>query len=137
MILKLVCRGVWRIYAICGERGECALLDFLQGSGRGDTLGRDKRRLLAELDRVAHTSYPPNDTEVSHKVDREHDIWQFTRGGVRVLWFYDDGRLMILSHGFQKETRKTPERELGRARRAKGMYLQAKRIGQLRFLEDQ
>src|ERR1700692_1018344 len=88
MILQLVCWGIWRVYAICNARADCALLDFLQGVDRGGALARDKRRMLADLERVAHTFLPPNDAEISHQVDRKEGIWQFTRGGVRILWFY-------------------------------------------------
>lgn len=135
MLLRLICRGVWRLYAVCSARGECELLDFLDAD-KSDRFRDDKNRMLAHLDRVAHTFERPRQAEISHLVDRELGIWQFTRGRIRVLWFYDEGRLMLFSHGFVKKTRTTPPGELDKARRKIKAYFQAKTDGTRRFVED-
>lgn len=121
---------------MCAARGDCALLDFLS-PGLGDQVAGDKRRMMAFLDWVAHQpNGPPKNPEVSHQVDSGHGIWQFTKGRIRVLWFYDEGRVIVLSHGFVKATRQTPSEEIGRAVAAVTAYFQAKRTGKLRFIED-
>jgi len=85
---------------------------------------------------VASQPTPPRNTEVSHLVDRTHGIWQFTKGRIRVLWFYDEGRIIVLTHGFLKTTPTTPWAERSKAVTASQAYFQAKRTERLHFLED-
>jgi len=66
----------------------------------------------------------------------EDEIWQVKLGRVRILWFYDEGRIVVLSHGFLKSTRKTPEAEKSRARSALKEYREAKARHRLKILED-
>lgn len=112
------------------------MLDFLSEEV-GDARAGDKRRMVDFLDWVAHQpNGPPRNPEVSHQIDPVHGIWQFTKGRVRILWFYDEGRLIVVSHGFLKATQKTPEDEVRKAITAAATYSQAKRAGKLRFIED-
>ena len=66
MRLQIVREGEWRVLAVCTERGDCDLLDFLEGlDGK---LVKDGDRLLRLLQRIADEGIPRN-TEVSHKLD--------------------------------------------------------------------
>jgi phage-related protein len=76
---------------------------------------------------------PPRNTEVSHKIAGE--IWEFIAGRLRVLWFYDEGRVVVCSHAFVKRTRKTPRSEIERASAAHWSYRGAKKRRAL-SLED-
>ncbi|MFL6293874.1 MAG: type II toxin-antitoxin system RelE/ParE family toxin [Thermoanaerobaculia bacterium] len=49
-----------------------------------------------------------------------------------MLWFYDQGRLVVCSHGFLKRTRKTPPGEVERAQAAFDAYQRAKKAGTLK-----
>ncbi|MCR4642620.1 MAG: type II toxin-antitoxin system RelE/ParE family toxin [Lachnospiraceae bacterium] len=44
----------------------------------------------------------------------------------RLLYFYDDGKLIILSNGFVKKSRKTPEQEKALAKKYRNDYLARK-----------
>jgi phage-related protein len=124
MKLKTVLAGDWQVLAVCTERGDCPLLDFLAGlEGR---LARDGWRMLKLLDRVAAQG-PPRNTEISHQL--ASGIWEFIQGRLRVLWFYDDGKLVICSHGFLKKRQKTPAGEIERARENQRLYAEAKACG--------
>lgn len=112
-------RDRWTVLALCSRRGDCPLLRFL-AELEGD-LERDGRRMLALLDRVSQHG-PPRNVDVSHQVG--DGIWEFIQGRLRVLWFYDSGRLVVCSHGFVKKSRKTPALELERARRCQQEYEQ-------------
>ena len=68
--------------------------------------------MLALLQRVAEVG-PPRNAEISHQI--QGAIWQFRSGRVRVLWFYGQGREVLLSNAFEKDSRKTPRAELQRA----------------------
>ena len=76
---------------------------------------------------------PPHNVEVSHKI--VGDIWELIAGRLRVLWFYDQGRVVVCSHGFVKRTRKTPTSEIDRAQAVFDAYQSAKRSGLLK-MED-
>ncbi len=142
MNLRLVQRRRWSIFAVCNARGDCPLLDFLfEGSiespdgtraGKGWE-AKEKVRMLARLQAVAEAG-PPRNVDICHRI--EPDIWQFEAGRIRVLWFYDEDRLVILSHGFMKSSPKTPETEKRIAREALARYKQAKRAGTIKVLEE-
>ena len=97
------------------------MLEFLTGL-EGD-LARDARRMLKLLDRVAGHG-PPRNTEISHQLGS--GIWEFIQGRLRVLWFYDEGKLVICSHGFVKKRQKTPAGEIERAQGYRRQYLASK-----------
>ncbi|MEM9391015.1 MAG: type II toxin-antitoxin system RelE/ParE family toxin [Bacteroidota bacterium] len=40
----------------------------------------------------------------------------------RIFTFFDDNKLLILLHGFQKKTQKTPRKEIGRAKKLRKEY---------------
>ncbi len=126
MKLRKVRAGNWQVLAICTDRGNCPLLEFLAGLEGG--IDKDGRRMLRLLDRVASQG-PPRNTEISHQLGP--GLWEFIQGRLRVLWFYDEGRLVICSHGFVKKRQKTPPAELERAEEAQRRYLASKRRGDL------
>lgn len=130
MKLRRVRRGHWDVVAVCGSRGECPLLEFL--TSLEAQLEPDGRAMLRLLSFVAEQG-PPHNVEISHKIDG--DIWELIAGRLRVLWFYDQGRLVVCSHGFVKRTRKTPSREIDKAQAVFDAYQSAKRSGTLK-VED-
>ena len=131
MKLRRVRKGQWDVLAICGPRGECPLLDFL--TGLESHLEADGRAMLRLLLYSAEHG-PSHNVEVSHKIAGE--IWEFIAGRLRVLWFYDQGKLIICSHGFMKRTRKIPSGEIERAQAAFDAYRAAKKGGNLK-VEDE
>jgi len=50
-----------------------------------------------------------------------------SRGGTRIMFFYDKGWLVICTHGFVKKSQKTPRRQLELARTRKSEYEQHRR----------
>lgn len=128
MQLDRIRTGRWAVLAVCTDRGDCPLSRFL--SALSGDLARDGRRLLALLERVA-VDGPPRNVEVSHQL--AGGIWQFAQGRLRVLWFYGDGRLVIVTHGFVKRSRKTPPAEIERAVACRQAYLRDRWRGGLRI----
>jgi phage-related protein len=45
----------------------------------------------------------------------------------RYFFFFDDGNIVVLTHGFQKKTQKTPQNEIERAEEIKRDYLKRKK----------
>lgn len=126
MKLRRVYRARWDVLAICGARGDCPLLDLLASlEARLAADGRAMLRLFAFVGEQG----PPHNVEASHKIAGE--IWELIAGRLRVLWFYDEGRVVVCSHGFVKRTRKTPVAEIERAQAAWAAYRAAKESAEL------
>jgi phage-related protein len=53
------------------------------------------------------------------RIEYENDIY-------RIFSFFDEGRLIILLHGIQKKTQKTPRKELDRAKKLRREYYEKK-----------
>jgi len=126
MIVRTVCSGLYRVLAACTERGECELLSFL--NEMEGPIGRAAIRMANLLERTAKEG-PSRRTEISHQI--EDDIYEFIQGRLRILWFYDEGRIVVCSHGFVKKTKKTPRRELQRAKETHRRYFEDKKKGKI------
>lgn len=131
MKLRRVRGAQWDVLAICSPRGDCPLLEFL--GGLEAQLASDARAMLRLLSFTAEQG-PPHNVELSHKIAGE--IWELVAGQLRVLWFYDAGRVIVCSHGFVKRTRKTPVSEIERARIGYEAYQAAKRARAITIVED-
>src|SRR4030043_1852782 len=107
MHLLLVSKVFYSVYAVAKSRERCELLEFLEELDQ--TLQKDSDRMLALLGRVAMEG-PPRNTEISHQIKGK--LFEFIQGRLRVLWFYDEGRLIICTNGFVKKGRKTPRGEI-------------------------
>lgn len=89
--------------------------------------------MLQLLERVAQAG-PPRNTEICHKI--QDDVWEFIKGRVRVFWFYDEGRVVVCTHGMIKSTQRTPKSDIEHAVRVKAEYFSAKQQGRLVIEED-
>ncbi|MEM7483195.1 MAG: type II toxin-antitoxin system RelE/ParE family toxin [Acidobacteriota bacterium] len=80
----------------------------------------------------------PNFSNITRCRPLEDGIFEFKDGSVRVLWFYDEGdpkirRHIICTHLFRKQGRKTPRREIKKAKKRRSLYLKAKAERRLRL----
>ncbi len=108
------------------ESGNKPVVDFL------DSLN-DKQvekilwvlRIVREYDRVPKQYF--------QKMTNTADLWEVrvSQGGniFRLLGFYDNDQLIILTNGFQKKTQKTPKKEIALAEKRKKNYLMRKQNG--------
>ncbi|SOD92541.1 type II toxin-antitoxin system RelE/ParE family toxin [Caenispirillum bisanense] len=110
MFAREVVNGPWRIWALADEDGTCPLEEFVSGLPKSE-----RRKVLAMLDHVAEGGTRALPSDRCHQIDDEHQIYQFTAGQVRILWFYDRDKIILCSHAFLKRTNKTPKRERERA----------------------
>lgn len=132
MRLRRVRRSRWEVLATCSERGDCPVLEFLAGlEGR---LAKQAVRMLALLSQVAEEG-PPRNVERSHKVAAE--IWELIQGDLRILWFYAEGQIVVLTGGFVKKSQKTPKAEVKAAERALAEFREASRRKKLEIEEDE
>jgi phage-related protein len=125
MKLREVISDQWRILAICNERGDCQLEEFL-GSFRDPASGAIK--MMALLKWTSRHGAPTNRQRSNTLGD---EIFELKSGSLRVLYFYDADRLIICSHGFVKKTQKCPSSEKAAAAACRRRYFEAKRNGEL------
>ena len=73
MKLRVVCRGLWTLYAVCTDRGDCPLLEFLTKDDPSSHLAKTKRQMLRRLEAVAQRGILQT-TEISHQISG--GLWQ-------------------------------------------------------------
>jgi len=62
-----------------------------------------------------------------HLEDGIYEIRVETGGNIyRIFTFFDDNKLVILLHGFQKKTQKTPRKEIEQAKKLRNEYYEDK-----------
>lgn len=128
VVLKLVTQGhQCRIYALT-EESKCLLADFLADVERD--LPNEFPKLVRLFDYAAEHLPPRNEEKCKLLQD---GIYEFKTTNLRVLWFWDEGRMILCTHGFVKKSRKTPPGEIARALNMKASYTVAKQAKQLKF----
>lgn len=78
--------------------------------------------LIEELQRIPETylkHLEGTDGLYEIRVQQGSDIY-------RIFCFFDEGRLVVLTNGFQKKTQKTPRQEIEKALKIKGEYYHEK-----------
>lgn len=92
---------------------------------------REQSAIRSALARISRLSIAPDALPeiVCHGVS--DGIWQITSDRYRILWFYDEGRVIICTHFFVKKTQKTPPGEIARAKRIRDAYFKDKADGDL------
>jgi phage-related protein len=126
----------FRLMAVGAQESEKVQLPFLDF--QREAASREPRewpKLVRIMDHTADAG-PPKDEEKS-KLLRE-GIFEFrTKGGLRLLWFYDEGRVVICVNGYIKRGQKTPNAEIDAAIQWKNKYFDAKRSGTLKEIKIQ
>lgn len=131
MELRLVFEDRWRVLSVCGRRGEDTFMDFLESLQKD--MGGNRATLMSNLEH-ASKSGPTRRSDISHNIAKK--VFQFTAGPLRVPYFYDEGRIIILTHCFIKDSKKTPRKHIRRAVRAREKYFRAKKEGSLHIIEE-
>lgn len=126
---KLTIRAVAYPSERRGERDKCAVLTFLQEESKRNF--EEFSKLSALLEQTAENGPPRNETKFKHLTATD-GLYEFkTGGGLRLFCFFDEGNLIVCTHGFLKKKAKTPQSELTRAEAIKKEYDLAKKKGEL------
>ena len=131
-LLRLPWKGKFEILAVCRDRGECLLLEFLNGLEAD--LVKDRDRMMGLLERAAVSGPPKHNIEICRPLDS--NIYEFKRGDLRVLWFYDSGSVIVCTHGFVKKGQKTPRQQIDTAKRHLATFQAAKRSNTLEINDE-
>ncbi|EWH08076.1 hypothetical protein DS2_19201 [Catenovulum agarivorans DS-2] len=106
------------------EDGKCPIAEFLDSlSGKQVQKISWVLQLIEELDVLPSTYLK--------KLTNTDGIWEvrvLVSGNIfRLLGFFDGDNLVVLNHGFQKKTQKTPAKEIKIAEKRRKDYLLRKR----------
>jgi hypothetical protein len=121
----------FRLIAVGTQESEKVHLPFLDF--QEEATSREPRewpKLVRIMDYAADAG-PPKDEEKSKPL--RAGIFEFrTKGGLRLLWFYDEGRVVICVNGYIKRGQKIPTAEMDAAIQWKTKYFAAKQSGTLK-----
>lgn len=128
VILREVRRGRTCTILAMGSEKSCQLLEFLGELAKTDR--NEAGRVAALLTQTAEGGRPKNEEKC--RFFKDIRVFELkTRGGVRIMAFWDEGNLIVCSHAFLKKSQKTPEEEKTRAVQALRAYFEAKKLGQV------
>lgn len=101
--------------------GECPLEDFfeeLKNTGHPDL-----DQMLRLIKRTAEFG-PPRNVEMSRALEGRNaeKLWEFKAGAIRIIWFYEQNKIIICTHSFLKKGRKTPASEIETAQNIRSNY---------------
>ena len=72
--------------------------------------------IIISMDRIPKKFFKHVDDGIYEiRAERDSNIY-------RIFSFFDDGKLVILLHGFQKKTQKLPAKEIKRAKKLRKLY---------------
>jgi phage-related protein len=116
-------RGVYEIRFYRTASGHCPVEEFLEGLD-----GKQAQKVVWTLQLVEDLERVP--AKFLEKMTGTDNLWEvrveFAGSIFRLLGWLDGGRL-VLGHGFQKKTPKTPAREIETAAQRKRDYFQQRR----------
>ncbi len=131
--------SLWDVPAVIEGSNDdecCPLTDFLSGIGAqypGAVSG-----MYDLFERFAVAGKEKFSDDLCHYANKNEKIWQFTKGRLRVLWFYGHGnRIVVCSHGFVKQSQKTPKKEINHAISIKKQYEAAVKINAVTVQEEE
>lgn len=114
------------------QNGKSEVFDFLENLRIKSSTSKDARiqykqvTLFIELLTLNGTILP--DTITKHLTE---DIWELRPGANRIFYFFCDNDTYVLLHSFRKKSKKTPRREIDKAKAERNDYLFRKENGLL------
>ena len=129
--LHQICGGSQaKVYAFAKE-GHAELMTFLDGLT--EDAPKVAETVAAFLQRIADHGAPFHNKELCRELD--DGIYEFKKGQVRILWFWERGRVMICTHGFSKKSKKTPPGEIKHAKSCRAIYKQAAAVNTVKYYD--
>jgi phage-related protein len=111
--------GSWNLEFYVDERGRSPVEEFLDGLDQ-----KTRARFAWSMEQLRSRNIRAREPLVRHL---EGDLWELREESAtnvyRVVYFFFTGRRIVLLHGFQKKSQRTPRGELETARRRQGLFL--------------
>ena len=111
---------------------EEALVGF---TSHGGSIAKNAVGMLAVFNRFAEHGRVRS-TRLFHEADKSKDIYEFTKGDLRVYFFFasDSGELVVCSHAVRKKRQKVDPADVDRAVELKKRYEAAKAARQVKYI---
>jgi len=93
--------------------------------------------LFAMMEQHSQLGRQSFNSKQCHCVDQNEKIYEYIKGGLRLFWFEDEGRVVVCTHGIIKKSQKTPKQDKNRAKQVKRQYMESKAAGQLDIIEEE
>jgi phage-related protein len=117
--------GGWQAEFFLDRRGNSPVEEFL-----GSLDAKALARFYLSLQQLERRNVHAKEPLVRHL---DNQLWELrleSRTNIyRVIYFFFTGRRIVLLHGFQKKTQKTPTRDIATARRRLKEFLEQERRG--------
>lgn len=129
-------QGTWTVYATCVGTGACPVLELIDElePKRGNKVLADLRGYVPEST-PAHWAKSKFSEKLSGCDDLYEFRWPFSGGGTpRVIWFYDDKKVVVCAYGVNKKG-KLRNAEIKLADKARKDYFAAKRDDDLDIID--
>jgi phage-related protein len=132
VVLHEIASGMHCSLMAMGDETECPLHTFIAELAQSNQ--KEFGKVTALLKRVADHGLPRNEEKCRYF--RDLQAFELKSGSIRVMAFWDEGRLIICSHAFPKKGRKTPVQQLERLKDAKVSYFAAKQKNRVVIAEE-
>jgi phage-related protein len=99
----------WSVYFYRNARGDSPPLDYIKSLEQGDRAR--VARTIGLLKQLGLEIGGPQARQLEGK------LWELRPSPHRLIYFAHSGRRFVILHAFQKQTRKTPRRDIEVARR--------------------
>ena len=130
MFLRVVERGVWTVFAVSDQRGHCPLQEFID---RLRIVNQAEfRRAIALLGMTAANGPPRNEAKSRRLAKGIYELK--TRGGIRIPYFVDEGRVIICTEAIMKPKGTELRKIIRRSELMRESYFRAKSAGALEII---
>jgi len=97
------------------ENGRCHVREFI------DSLNGSEQKKMYALLKSAADNGPPKNEEKFKKLN-DDELFEFKDFQRRIFCTFDKGKLIVLTHGFIKKSKKTPKSDIKRAKELLKLY---------------
>ncbi len=126
-LFEITSGACMRLYALGDQQGRCPLHEF--GEGLTGKHAKQWDRMLALMADAAGKGVHGLPGERFKKMRGFADIYELKTGDLRVICFFDEGSMLICSHGMIKKGKAAQDREAERAESRRKAYFEAKKRG--------
>jgi len=132
MQLRIIVRAEWLVVAPVDALGGCPVQRFLEQLRRDAPA--EHSHVIARLRELAKRGRISDERKARHLGDGIYELK--TRGGVRMLSFVDERRVIVCTDALRKPKPRQLSWLITRSVTVRASYLTAQRVGALRIVEE-